>query len=269
MDGAEGSIDQLIQIVARLRAPDGCPWDREQTLDSIKSGMIEEAYEALDAIESGDRSALKEELGDLLLQVVFQAQICREEGAFSFSEVAEGVSEKLVRRHPHVFGEVQVSGTDEVLQNWDAIKKSEKKGTSGAPSSVVDGIPAHLPALLKAYQVQKRAARAGFDWKKKEDVLDKLQEELDELREAVSGGKETEIRDELGDLLFSVVNISRFLGHDPEELLRKNIQKFIRRFQQVEKMVHESGRSFKEFSLAELDEFWEKAKKEESGILLR
>ena len=263
MQDAEGAVERLLEIVARLRAPDGCPWDREQTLDSIKSGMIEEAYEALDAIESGNRSALKEELGDLLLQVVFQSRICEEEGDFSFSEVAEGISEKLVRRHPHVFGEVKVSGTDEVLQNWDAIKKMEKKGEDGVPASVVDGIPKHLPALQKAYQVQKRAARAGFDWEKTEDVLDKLQEEIGELREAIQAGKEAEIREELGDLLFSVVNISRFLGHDPEELLRYNIQKFIRRFQDVEKQVHATGHSFKEFSLAELDEFWDVAKERE------
>jgi MazG family protein len=262
---SKSSIGRLAEIVERLRAPDGCPWDREQTLESVKSGVIEEAYEVLDAIDSGDRSALKEELGDLLLQVVFQSRICEEEGAFTLDDVAETVSEKLVRRHPHVFGEVEVSGTDEVLRNWDAIKKAEKKDEQGAPASVVEGIPNHLPALLKAYQVQKRAARAGFDWEKTADVLDKLQEEVDELREAVEHGDDAHIQEELGDLLFSVVNLSRHLGHDPEELLRRNIRKFIRRFQQVEQAVHASGRPFEDFSLEELDGFWAAVKEKESS----
>ncbi len=257
------SIEELIEIVEKLRGPDGCPWDREQTLESIKSGLIEEAYEVIDTIESGDRSALKEELGDLLLQVVFQSRICEEEGAFAFPAVAQGISQKLVRRHPHVFGEIKVSGTDEVLQNWDAIKKAEKGGEE-TPSSILDGIPRHLPALQKAHQVQKRAARAGFDWAELEDVFEKLQEEIVELREAIDAKQQEEIQEELGDLLFSVVNLSRFLGYNPEELLDRNIHKFIRRFQFVEQQVEQSGRNFSDFSLEELDTFWDAAKREEA-----
>ena len=256
------AIERLVEVVARLRAPDGCPWDREQTLESIKSGLVEETYEVIDAIESGDRVALREELGDLLLQVVFQSQICAEEGSFSLAEVAEGIADKLVRRHPHVFGDVEVSGTDEVLQNWDAIKKAEKGGEE-RPASIVSGIPKHLPALQKAHQVQKRAARAGFDWSHIDEVFDKLHEEIGELREAIARDRGEEIRDELGDLLFSVVNISRFLGHNPEELLNRNIAKFIRRFQSVEEQVHASGKPFDAFGPEDLDALWNAAKGDE------
>lgn len=262
MAQAGDAVERLLEIMRKLRGPDGCPWDREQTLDSMKSDLVEEAYEVIDAIESGDRSALEEELGDLLLQVVFQSRICEEEGAFGFAEVADGIAEKLVRRHPHVFGEVTVSGSSEVLQNWDAIKKQEKQ-SGDAPASIVAGIPRHLPALHKAYQVQKRAARAGFDWARLEDVFDKLHEEIAEVREAVAQEDPAAIRDELGDLLFSVVNVSRYLGHNPEELLDLNIRKFVRRFQCVEQLVHASGRGFKAFTVDELDVFWNEAKTQE------
>lgn len=256
------SIERLLGVMRKLRAPDGCPWDREQTLESLKSDLIEEAYEVIDAIESGNVSHLEEELGDLLLQVVFQSQICEEDGHFEFSDVATAIADKLERRHPHVFGEVQVSGSGEVLQNWDAIKKSEKQ-EGDKPASIVSGIPKHLPALQKAHQVQKRAARAGFDWEHIDDVLDKLHEEIAEVKEAISRNHEEDIRTELGDLLFSVVNVSRYLGHNPEELLNHNIKKFVRRFQQVEAQVHASGREFKEFTLEELDTFWDEAKRKE------
>jgi tetrapyrrole methylase family protein/MazG family protein len=262
MAKAGESIERLLDVMRRLRGPDGCPWDREQTNESLKSDLIEEAYEVIDAIESGEASALEEELGDLLLQVVFHAQICSESGQFEFANVADGISDKLVRRHPHVFGEVQVSGASEVLQNWDAIKKAEKQ-EGNKPASIVAGIPRHLPALQKAYQVQKRAARAGFDWAHIDDVFDKLHEEIDELKEAIGRQHEPDIREELGDLLFSVVNVSRFLGHNPEELLDQNIKKFIRRFQHVEDQVHAAGKPFKSFSLEELDAFWDNAKRAE------
>ncbi|MCK5675569.1 MAG: nucleoside triphosphate pyrophosphohydrolase [Verrucomicrobia bacterium] len=255
----EEAVERLLGIIKKLRGPDGCPWDREQTLESMKSGLIEEAYEVIDAIESGDCSSLEEELGDLLLQIVFQSQICEEEGHFEFSDVATAIADKLERRHPHVFGEVEVSGTDEVLKNWDAIKKTEKQD-GDQPASIVAGIPKYLPALQKAHQVQKRAARAGFDWAHIDDVLDKLHEEIEEVKEAISRNHEADIRDELGDLLFSVVNVSRFLGHNPEELLNQNIKKFVRRFQSVEEKVHAAGRDFKEFTLDELDVFWNEAK---------
>ena len=261
MARAGKSIERLLAVMKKLRGPGGCPWDQEQTLESLKSGLIEEAYEVIDAIESGDCSNLEEELGDLLLQIVFQSQISEEDGHFEFSDVAEAITEKLERRHPHVFGEVQVSGTDEVLQNWDAIKKAEKQ-EGEKPASIVSGIPKHLPALQKAHQVQKRAARAGFDWNNIDDVFDKLHEEIEEVKDAISRNHEADIREELGDLLFSTVNVSRFLGHNPEELLNQNIKKFVRRFQSVEEQVHASGKNFKTFTLDELDVFWEEAKKE-------
>ncbi len=259
MGKAGEAMEHLLAVMRKLRGPDGCPWDREQTLESLKSDLIEEAYEVIDAIESGNCSHLEEELGDLLLQVVFQSQICEENGHFEFSDVAAAIAEKLERRHPHVFGNVQVSDSGEVLQNWDAIKKAEK-AESGKPTSIVSGIPKHLPALQKAHQVQKRAARAGFDWNHIDDVLAKLHEEIGELKEAIVRDHEDDIRDELGDLLFSVVNVSRYLGHNPEELLNHNIRKFVRRFQVVEERVHASGKAFKEFTLAELDAFWGEAK---------
>ncbi len=262
MSKAGESIDRLLAVMRRLRGPDGCPWDREQTLASLKSGLIEEAYEVIDAIDSGDCSHLEEELGDLLLQVVFQSQICSENGHFEFSDVATAIADKLERRHPHVFGNVHVSGSSEVLQNWDAIKKAEKQNAAG-PASIVAGIPKHLPALQKAHQVQKRAARAGFDWKHIDDVFDKLHEEIGELKEAIGRDHEADIRAELGDLLFSVVNVSRYLGHNPEELLNCNIQKFVRRFQRVEEKVHAMGKEFKDFTLDELDAFWDEVKAEE------
>ena len=259
MAKAGEAMERLLDVMQKLRAPDGCPWDREQTSESLKSNLIEEAYEVIDAIESGSLSHLEEELGDLLLQVVFHSQICSEEGHFGFDDVAMGIADKLVRRHPHVFGEVQVSDSDEVLQNWDAIKKAEK-GEGNKPASIVAGIPKHLPALQKAHQIQKRAARAGFDWDNIDDVFGKLHEEIDEVKEAIARNNETDIRDELGDLLFSVVNVSRFLGHNPEELLNQNCKKFVRRFQIVEEKVHATGRDFKAFTLAELDTFWDEAK---------
>lgn len=262
MAKAGDSIERLLEVMRRLRAPDGCPWDREQTHETLKSDLIEEAYEVIDAIESGNLSHLEEELGDLLLQVVFHAQISQEGGHFEFSDVANAIVDKLERRHPHVFGEVTVSGSGEVLQNWDAIKKAEK-ADGDKPASIVSGIPRHLPALQKAHQIQKRAARAGFDWEHIDDVFKKLHEEIDELKEAINRDHEHDIRDELGDLLFSTVNVSRFLGHNPEELLNHNIKKFVRRFQGVEEQVHASGRAFKDFTLEELDAFWDEAKRSE------
>jgi len=257
------NIERLVEIVAKLRAPDGCPWDREQTHDSLKSGLIEETYEVIDAIERDSAPDLQEELGDLLLQVVFHSQLAQEENLFSLSAVVEGVCNKLVRRHPHVFSDLKVSGTEEVLQNWDAIKKEEKKKTNKDSVSILDGIPKHLPALQKAYQTQKRAARAGFDWDKIDDVFDKLHEEIDELKEAIQCNCEPDIKEELGDLLFSVVNLSRHLKQNPEEILNQNIKKFVRRFQVVEREVSNTGKSFNDLSLNQLDAFWNQAKKKE------
>jgi len=220
------SIERLLKVMRRLRGPDGCPWDREQTVESLKSNLIEETYEVVDAMEGGDRSELKEELGDLLLQVVFQAQICDEEGAFNFDDVAETIADKLVRRHPHVFGDAQADTPDEVIRNWEKIKKTEKGGET--PRSLVDGIPRHLPALSKAHLVQKRVAKVGFEWDEISGVVDKLEEELAEVKEAMQQQDAAAIREELGDLLFSTVNLSRYLGHESEELLNENIAKFMR-----------------------------------------
>ena len=236
----KNQIKRLLDVMQRLRGPDGCPWDREQTIESLKSCLIEETYEVIDAMESGDRSELKEELGDLLLQVVFQAQICDEEGAFDFNDVAQTIADKLVRRHPHVFGDAQADTPDEVIRNWEKIKKTEKGGDT--PRSLVEGIPRHLPALSKAHLVQKRVAKVGFEWAEIDGVVAKLEEELAEVKEAMKQKDAVAIREELGDLLFSAVNLNRYLGHDSEELLNENILKFMRRFQGVEKQLHAEGR---------------------------
>jgi len=253
-------IDELLSIMQTLRAEGGCPWDREQTLESLKPYLIEESYEVLDAIDSDDRSKLAEELGDVLLQVVFQSQICAEEGSFTFDDVARHISEKLRRRHPHVFGDVEVSGADEVLKNWDNIKRTEKEG---APRSIVEGIPRHLPALHKAQQVQKRAARVGFDWDAIQPVMDKIEEELAEIKQAMAHESSSRVKEEIGDLLFAVVNLSRFLGHNAEEALDGTIKKFIRRFQAIEKQIHGEGRQLTDCDLAELDAIWNNIKKAE------
>jgi len=253
-------IDRLVEIMRILRSPNGCPWDLKQSLQTLKVHLVEESHEVIDAIDSGDRQHLKEELGDLLLQVVFQAQLCKEEGAFAFDDVAAGITEKLIRRHPHVFGTVQVADADEVLKNWEAIKKTEKKDK---PRATLEGIPKSLPALHKADLVQKRAARVGFDWESVQGAIDKLSEEVGEVKEAIALNDEKAIGEELGDVLFAAVNVCRFSGHNPEDLLHKTIMKFTRRFEYVEKSVHAKGKQLSDCKLEELDVYWEEAKKEE------
>lgn len=267
MDLPERPIDRLLAIMARLRAPDGCPWDREQTLASLKRYLIEECYEELEAIDQGDPAKIREELGDVLLQIVFQARICEEAGAFTFDDVAATIAEKLVRRHPHVFGATQVSGSDEVVRNWDAIKREEKK-TAGAavPASAVDGVPRHLPALLKAEQVQSRASRVGFDWEAAHQVVDKLDEEVAELKEALAANDAARIRDELGDVLFTVVNLSRFVEANAEQALNATTEKFMRRFRAVEARIHAGGRQVGDCTLAELDAHWNAVKADEDRV---
>ena len=254
-------IERLLEVMRRLRGPDGCPWDREQTIESLKSNLIEETYEVVDAMDSGDRSELKEELGDLLLQVVFQAQIADEEGAFSFDDVAGAIAGKLVRRHPHVFGDAQADTPDEVIRNWEKIKKTEKGGDT--PRSLVDGIPRHLPALSKAHLVQKRVAKVGFEWDEIRGVVAKLEEEFAEVKEAMAQKDTAAIREELGDLLFSTVNLARYLGHESEELLNENIAKFMRRFQGLETRLHTEDREPENCSIDELEAVWQAVKKEE------
>jgi len=257
------AINQLLEVMSTLRSSEGCPWDREQDLNTLKRFLIEETYEVIDAIEDGDRDRLCEELGDLLLQIVFQSQICAEEGAFTFSDVAKAIVEKLVRRHPHVFGSVQVEDSDEVLQNWDDIKRTEKG--EDAPRSALEGLSPHLPALQRAFEMQKRAARQGFDWDRTKDVLDKLDEEVRELREAQAAANREQTLSEFGDVLFSMVNLARFMNVDPEEALRGSGRKFAGRFQAVERRLETQGRMMKECTLAELDEIWDAVKKEEAG----
>ncbi len=250
-------LERLLDIMRRLRGPDGCPWDREQTLETLKKNLVEETYEVIDAIDSGDRDTLREELGDLLLQIVFQSHICAEEGAFEFQDVAQSIADKLVRRHPHVFGDTNVADSDEVLKNWDHIKRTEK---GDKPRSAVAGVPRHLPALHKAQQVQSRVARVGFDWRETSDVLAKIEEELAEIRVAMAQESKERVRDEIGDLLFAVVNLTRFLGHEAEEALNLTITRFAQRFQYIEDRVHAVGRRVDEYTLEELEEFWQEAK---------
>lgn len=274
------SLDTLIYVTGRLQGPNGCPWDREQTHQSIKQNLIEETYEAvetLDALaadEQGEHRAenldkFAEELGDVLLQVVFQSQMAAINGEFTLGDVAQHVSNKLVRRHPHVFGDVQVSGSGEVLQNWEEIKKAEraaKAQPSDEPklemSEGLKGVSRQLPALHYAQEVQGRVARVGFDWPNVQGVLDKIREEVDELAEADAHHK----REEFGDLLFAIVNLGRWLGLDTEEALRLANQKFIRRFAGVERKAVEQGRQLKDMNLDEMDALWDEVKREEAMV---
>lgn len=249
-------IDRLLDVVDRLRDEGGCPWDREQTLRTLKPYLIEEAYELLDAIDSGDATRHAEELGDVLLQVVLQSRIRKEEGEFNFDDVAGRLADKLVRRHPHVFGDIVVTDAAHVLKNWEAIKAGEQ----GKGRSVIEGVPRHLPALQKAQRVQSRAARVGFDWERAAEVLDKVQEEIREIREAVDTGESPAIKEELGDLFFSLVNFCRFHSVDAEEALQEAVAKFRRRFQDVERRVREEGRTPSDCALAELEAHWQAVK---------
>ena len=252
------SVDDLVEIVAILRSENGCPWDREQSHKSIRRDFLEETYEVIEAINKEDTELLKEELGDVLLQVVFHTQIEREKGAFELSHVADGICKKMIERHPHVFGEVQADTTDKVLENWDNIKKRTKHQKTQTESML--SVPREFPALMRADKVQKKASKVGFDWDSADGAFDKISEELSELKSAVQSGDKANIREELGDLLFSVVNVSRFIGVDSEEALTAATDKFIGRFSEVEKAAAESGIDMKSAELAELDKLWDKAK---------
>ncbi|PRZ13232.1 tetrapyrrole methylase family protein/MazG family protein [Laceyella sediminis] len=251
----------LVDVIATLRSPEGCPWDRKQTHESLRRYLIEEAYEFLEAVHDGDEEAMADELGDILLQVMLHAQIASEEGTFDIFEVISRLNDKMVRRHPHVFGEAQADTAEEVKANWEQIKAKEREGEA-EPPSVLGQVNEALPALLLAYQQQKKAAKVGFDWEQMDEVFDKVREELDELGRAETA---TEREEELGDLLFALVNLSRFLKVDPELALIKSCQKFARRFRYIEERVRSQNRAWPDVSLAEMDAWWNEAKREEKG----
>jgi tetrapyrrole methylase family protein/MazG family protein len=259
------AFDRLVGIMDRLRDPGGCPWDAEQTLESLSGYLIEEAYEVLDAVRSGNGAALCEELGDLLLQIVFMAKIGREKGWFTVDDVADGISDKMVRRHPHVFADRDVDGADEVVRNWEAIKREEKGGDE-APRSLLDGVPKALPALLKAYRMTQKAAAVGFDWQRPRDVMTKIHEEVHELEEevqAMDGDPSPEARAEMGDVLFVLANLARHLGVEPETALQSSNEKFQRRFGHIEAAAQAAGRQVRELTLEEMDRLWQEAKASE------
>lgn len=252
------NIDDLLQIMTILRSPGGCPWDAQQTHKSIKKDFIEETYEAIEAINKDDKELLREELGDVLLQVVFHCEIERGENSFDFSDVTDGICKKLIERHPHVFGEVKVSGTDEVLSNWDDIKR-KSKGQKTQGSSMLK-VPKELPALMRSQKIQSKARKAGFDWDDMSGAFEALESEIKELKDAIGKKDADSMEDEFGDVLFSCVNIARFIGVDSEEALTRSNEKFIGRFLEVEKLTEERGINMKETPVNELDELWKEAK---------
>jgi len=256
---AAAGFARLVEIMARLRSPEGCPWDREQTLDSIKPYLLEETYEVLDSIDARDWDGLADELGDLLLQVVFFSQMAQEAGYFDVSDAIDAINRKLIRRHPHVFAEGEAKTADEVVRKWDEIKATEKP----RPKGLLAGVPRSLPALMEARQIAGRAAGAGFDWDNVDQVLEKLREELIELEEARNAGSQEALQDEIGDLLFVIVNIARFLKVDPEQALRGTNAKFRRRFAHVEQGLEAQGKSPKEATIEEMEALWQEAKQHE------
>lgn len=258
------SFDRLHEIVAILRSPQGCPWDREQTHSSIRKNFIEELYEALEAIDNDDPDGMREEFGDVILQVMLHSQMEEETGAFTVYDVIETLNEKLLFRHPHVFGASSATDADEALGNWEQMKAEEKErnGTAASRQSQLDGIPPDLPALMKAYTLQKKAAKVGFDWDDLGPVLDKIQEELSELREAIASKDELEQAGELGDLLFAVVNAARFIHADPEEALTMTNRKFKSRFAYIEEQLRINNKTFDQTDLTEMDRWWEEAKRQ-------
>lgn len=250
------SFEKLVALMARLRAPDGCPWDREQSYKDIAPHTLEETYEVIEAIEREDYDGLCEELGDFLMQAVFYAQIATEEKRFTIADVIEGITKKLIHRHPHVFGETKVSGSRQVLKNWEQLKKKEGK-------SVLGGVPKNLPALLKAYRIGEKAGRVGFDWESDEGILAKVEEEAHELTEARHEKDEAAVEHEYGDLLFTLANIGRFLGINPETALRSATERFIARFHTMETEIEKHDKTMRELSAKEWDELWEDAKRQQ------
>lgn len=264
------TLPDLLDIMAKLRAPDGCPWDRKQTHQTLLAYLIEESYEFIDAVEAGDRANMREELGDVLLQVVFHAQLGKEAGDFDFASVVQGISDKLVRRHPHVFGDLKLDGAEAVEVKWAELKQAEKaaSGEPSAPASALAGIPRGLPALAKAEKLQKKAAAQGFDWPDWRGPADKIREELEEVRrEAEASAPDTDrLEDEFGDLLFAAVNMGRFFKLDPERALARANRKFTERYAKMEELAKAEGRDFAALSLDEKEALWVRVKKKmESG----
>ena len=265
------SFERLVALQARLRAPGGCPWDREQTHESLRTFLVEETYEVLEALDSGDKKKFASELGDLLLQIVFHSELAREKGRFDIRDVIEGIHNKLVRRHPHVFGKVKARTSGQVLKNWEQLKAEERRSESGEAeasgegNSLLDGVPRTLPALLEAHQLTRRAANIGFDWENVEGLLEKLEEETRELREALSQAGDSKfpsprVEEEAGDLLFVAVNVARFLGVDPEIALKKANRKFATRFRWMEQEAARNGHRFAEVPRQEMENLWERSK---------
>jgi tetrapyrrole methylase family protein/MazG family protein len=249
-------FQKLLNIMEKLRGDGGCPWDKEQTRESLKPFILEEAYELIEAIESGDPEKMKEELGDLLFQIVFQCQVAKERKEFEISDVIEKITKKMITRHPHVFGEAEYRTSAEVIVQWEEQKKLEGKRRE----SILEGVPEALPSLLRAHRLQNRAASVGFDWDKVGDALKKLDEELKEFKKALETKEKNEIGEELGDILFMLVNVSRFIGVNPEDALRKTIAKFISRFRYIEMKAADNGRKLSDMTLSEMDKLWEEAK---------
>ena len=259
--GDKKIFEDIVALVKILRGPEGCPWDREQRAPDIKSYLIGEAYEVLDAIDSKKPSKIKEELGDLLFLIIFLVDIFREQGAFDIYEVISSVMEKMIRRHPHVFGNKRVNNSHEVKANWRKIKEEEGKPVTG--ESTLDGVPEFLPALFQAQLLTQKASRVGFDWQTPQQVISKIEEELRELNKSIEDKESKAIENELGDLLFSLVNLGRFMKIDAEKALRKTTKKFINRFHYIEKSLRDAGQDIKQTSLEEMDQLWEKAKERE------
>lgn len=253
------NVNDLVRIMEILRAPDGCMWDQAQDHHSIRQNFIEETYEACEAIDDNDTDHLKEELGDVLLQVVFHTQMEKEKGVFDLNDVADGVCKKLIFRHPHIFGDVKVGSTDEILSNWDDLKRKEKKQETD--TSTLESVSKSLPSLIRAQKLQKKAAKVGFDWPDVSGALDKVEEELAEVRAAIGGNGD--IEEEIGDLIFAVTNVSRFVKVDSERAAEKTCNKFVRRFADMEKQAAAKGKNLSDLTLSELDALWDKAKEHE------
>jgi len=253
------SFNRLIKIMETLRGQYGCPWDKEQSRDSLKPFLIEELYELLEAIDEGKPEKIREELGDLLFQIIFHSQISKELGQFDINDVINGIAEKMIRRHPHVFGNKDLKTSKEVIASWEEHKRKEGKDYESA----ISGVPKALPALLRAHELQKKATRVGFDWENIEDVFKKLNEEIKEFKEAIKKKDQKEIESEIGDIFFVLVRISNFVNVNPEDALRKTISKFIQRFRYIERKALEMGKNLPDMTLKEMEAFWQEAKKKD------